>query len=186
MTESRKRDLILFADGLTLVYHEARHVRFLIRDAHLARQEWDNLVSLPKNRVEAWKQLQPLRQAAVRERSAAEASEVFRNHFGRDLQDLDRLYSNPHWKHAASVGGHAWRNVTAFVSRLGEAIDRCGPPEVEAACTQLLQASHNNGKLCEKIIDLDGLVGSSADESWHAARTASESMQPTRRKDSRS
>jgi hypothetical protein len=177
---------ILFADGLTLVYHEARHVRFLIRDAHIAGPEWDNLVRLPKNRIAAWKGLQSLRQVTAGKSNALQASEIFRNHFRRDLHDLERLYANPHWKHAGGVGGHAWRKVTDLVSRLGEAIDHCDPSEIEAACAQLLQASHNNGRLCEKIIDLDGAIGIVTDESWHAAKSVTnETMQSARCKDSR-
>jgi hypothetical protein len=172
MTKLSRRELILFADGLTLVYHEARHVRFLIRGAYVAGPEWANFVRLPKNRIEAWKGLQPLRQVAAYKQSAKEAAEIFRRHFGRDLDDLERLYANPHWKHARAVGGHAWRNVTSLVSKLGEAIDHCDPSQTEVACAQLLQATHNNGRLCEKIIDLDGVVGIITDESWHAAKTA--------------
>ena len=58
--EGNAEPISLFADGLALVYHEARTVRFLISAAHLPDAGWEQLVSLPKNRVEAWRVIRPV------------------------------------------------------------------------------------------------------------------------------
>lgn len=160
--------LKLFADGLTLVYHEARHVRFLIKHGHLSPTGWENLLSLPKNRVDAWNQLQSVRQAARSRSSAREATEVFQNRLGQSLEDLERLYANPNWKHARAVGRHAWRSVTAIVSSLGDAIARSDKLDIATGCASLLAASHNNGPLRQKILGLDRAVGATTDRWWQS------------------
>jgi hypothetical protein len=146
MAEAQLAAVGLFADGLSLVYHEARHVRFLVKADYVPAGGWERLISLPKNRVEAWKQLQPIRQAARRKSTAREAATVFQKRFGPSLKNLDQLYENANWKHASAVGGHAWRNVTAMVSALGEAIDRQDQAGIDRASADLLQARHNTGK----------------------------------------
>src|SRR3989442_15115044 len=57
--QEAKADLMeLLADGLALVYHEARNVRFLIRASVIPATGWEKLVALPTNRVDAWKKIQ--------------------------------------------------------------------------------------------------------------------------------
>jgi hypothetical protein len=46
MVTSLSNDVRLFADGLALVYHEARHLGHLIRDRHLAPSGWERLRTL--------------------------------------------------------------------------------------------------------------------------------------------
>ena len=157
--------LRLHADGLTLVYHEARHVRFLIKREYLASTGWENLRSLPRNRCDAWKHLQPLRQAAQLKQTAAEAAAVFRQCFHQGLNELLDLYTNLNWKHA-SLGGNMWHRVTELVAALAQAID-CGDADaIQKACVSLLNGQHNTGTLREKILDLDTSIGAVTDKWW--------------------
>jgi hypothetical protein len=143
MTGPSVHPVTIFADGLALIYHEARRVRFLIKAGHLETAGWEKLVSLPKNRVPAWRELQSVRQRARTKVTAHEVARVFEQRFGRSIEDLEKLYAHPHWKHAAAVGGYAWRGVTAVVLALGHAIDAGDSAAAAAQRTALLQAHHN-------------------------------------------
>ncbi len=157
----------LLTDGLSLLYHEGRHVRFLIKGGYLPPTGWEKLVSLPRNRVDAWKELQSVRQAARSRSSAREAVEIFQKRFGRSVEDLDTLYGNPNWKDAKAVGGHAWRCVTAVVCNLRAAIEHSDQREIRRGSASLLAARHNTGPLQCKIVELDQAVGSTTDPWWH-------------------
>lgn len=158
--------LRLFADGLTLVYHEARNVRHLVRDGHLPPTGWEKIRGLSANPVEAWKQLQPLRERARSRPGARHAASEFEKQFHRGLEDLQQLYDNPNWKHARAYGGHAWKGVTAVVFNLGRAIDGWDNHSKDEACNQLLDAQHNNGPLRRKILRLDQAIGVATDRWW--------------------
>jgi hypothetical protein len=99
--EFKAEHIGLIADGLALVYHEARHVRFLISAAHIPGAGWEQLVSLPKNRVEAWRVIRPVRQSAASRLRAADAGRLFEACFHKTPEDLQLLYADPHWKHAS-------------------------------------------------------------------------------------
>jgi hypothetical protein len=143
----------LLADGLALVYHEARHARHLVKAGHISPIGWDRLLSLPTNRVDAWRAIQAIRKKAAYSATAASASSTFEQRFGKSLADLQHLYSNNHWKHAASVGGHAWCGVTAAVINLRDAILQGSLGEIESEAQLLLAARHNNGAVRDKIIE---------------------------------
>jgi len=49
------------ADLSTLLYHEGRNVRHLVRAGYASAEQYQILVSLPRNRYEAWAALQPVR-----------------------------------------------------------------------------------------------------------------------------
>ena len=167
MSEADRKPLNLFADGLALVYHEARNVRHLFQKSDIPSAEWARLVSsLPKNRIDAWKQLQTVRQAARSSATAHDAARLFASRLGKSLNDLEVLYQDPNWKHAKAWGGHAWRDVTAIVANLGQAIDQCNLGRITAACAELLQAHHNNGPIRQKIVELDSAVGVTTDVWW--------------------
>src|SRR2546426_3598538 len=85
MTESQVEPINLFSDVLTLVYHEARHVRFLIEAGYIMPEGWDRIVSLPRNRIEGWRTLQPVRQASRRKSTAFEVTRLFEKRFGQSL-----------------------------------------------------------------------------------------------------
>lgn len=160
------KPLNLFADGLTLVYHEGRNARHLIRDGHLFGSQWAKIVSLPKNRVAAWKGLQPFRHTASSRLSAYEAAQVFARRFNLSLEQLERLYENPNWKHTRRCGGNAWKQITALASNLGQVIDRNDPSGIHEAATVFLEADHNNGALRTKILELDRAIGAVTGSWW--------------------
>jgi hypothetical protein len=91
---------------------------------------------------------------------------VFEQRFGRSLEDLEKLYDHPNWKHAREMGGHAWRGVTALVLALGHALDEGDSAAAAAQCAALLQANHNNGSLRRKIVELDNAVSATTDFWW--------------------
>lgn len=113
--EGNAEPIILLADGLAPMYHEARHVRFLISAGHLPGAGWEQLVSLPKNRVEAWRVIRPVRESAASQPRAPDAARLLAVRFRKTPEDLHLLYADPHWKHASAVGGHAWRDVASSV-----------------------------------------------------------------------
>lgn len=156
----------LFADGLTLVYHEARNVRCLIKGDHLEREGWERLLNLPSDRVKAWKDLQSLRKSARSKLTADEVSQVFEKQFNCGLEDLERLYKNPNWKHAKAWGGHAWCHVTQLVVELGHALGCSDQALIDTTCGLLLQAKHNNGWLRNKIKELDREASVTTDIWW--------------------
>lgn len=147
----------LLADGLALVYHEARHVRHLVRGGHLSPAGWERLLSLPTNRVEAWREIQTTRQAAAGSVDVAQAISGFEDQFRKSLADLAELYANVNWRHATAVGGHAWRAVTDTVIMLRDAVGQGG--NIAVAADALVRSRHNNGVVREKIVGLDSALG---------------------------
>jgi hypothetical protein len=55
--ETESSAVSLLADGLALVYHEGRHVRHLVRAGRVDPGGWEVLLSLPTNRVDAWREV---------------------------------------------------------------------------------------------------------------------------------
>lgn len=163
---SRTDAMKLLADGLALVYHEARHVRHLVKAGHLSPAGWERLLSLPTNRVEAWRAVQTARKGAAGAPTASKAAGQFEQRFAKSLANLQDLYANEHWKHAATVGGHAWRGVTASVGALRAAIEGGDVSEIEGAAQSVLTARHNNGRLRDKIGGLDAAVGIQTGQWW--------------------
>jgi hypothetical protein len=87
----------LLADGLALVYHEARHVRHLVRAKYLSAAGWERLLNLPTNRVDAWRAVQGVRIAAAAARTANKAARRFELQFSKSQADIQDPYSNDHW-----------------------------------------------------------------------------------------
>jgi len=160
----------LLADGLALVYHEARHVRHLIKPGFLAQEGWERFTSLPADRVDAWRAMQPLRDKAAAADSPTAAASVFTTAFHKDLDHLNELYANVHWRHASAVGGHAWRGATQAVSDLVEALNQHDNSVVANATESLLKARHNNGSIAAKILGLDDAIEVPTNPAWHASR----------------
>ena len=157
----------LLADGLALVYHEARHVRHLVKAGHLSATGWERLLRLPTNRVEVWQAVQAVRADAARRQIAAEATGCFERRFAKSLADLENLYANDHSRHARAVGGHAWRRVTAAVVVLRDAIEHDDGKEIASAAHALVRVRHNNGNVRDKITGLDAEVGTQTGLWWH-------------------
>ena len=92
MADAQLEPIKLLADGLSLVYHEARNVRHLIEEGHILSADWQRLLSsLSKDRVNAWKQLQSVRQAARQCSTAHDAMAVFIKRFAKNLSDLEAI-----------------------------------------------------------------------------------------------
>lgn len=165
--EEDTRSAGLLADGLALVYHEGRNVRHLVRAGHVDSRGWEVLLSLPTNRVEAWRAILGLRlKASAAPNRGNRAARVFEQHFRKTLEDLEALYENEHWKHAAAVGGHAWRVVTSAVLRLRDALVSEDRLRVGEAANSLVAARHNNGYVRHKIRELDRAVGHQTGTWW--------------------
>lgn len=158
--------LPLPVDGLALVYHDARHVRFLIEKGFVPAEGWDQIRSLPRNRVEAWRVIAPLRKKANETGNAEQAAALFTLHFKHSAHDLAVLFQNPNWKHAAAVGGHAWRGVTAAVANLLEMLRRGNASEISQAATTLANSNHNNGPVRGKVLALDAAIGDTPERCW--------------------
>lgn len=82
----------LLADGLALVYHEARHARHIVRAGYLAGDGWEQLLSLPTNREKAWQSILAVRQAAGDQQTATQAVAIFERRFSKSAADLQWLY----------------------------------------------------------------------------------------------
>jgi len=158
----------LLADGLALVYHEARHVRHLIEKRFLSNTGWERLLSgLPRDRIQAWEAVRPVREEAANAQTAGGATGSFERRFARTLADLEDLYANDHWKHAQAIGGHAWRRVTAAVIAIRDAINHGDASEVASAAYALVCARHNNGAVRDKITGLDTALEIPTGYWWH-------------------
>lgn len=153
-----RQAISLLADYLTLVYHEARNVRHLIKKGYLSLDPWANLISLPTNRVEAWRSLQTVRREAASAESATAACAVFAARFNVTLEQLVELYMNPAWKNAAAYGGSAWHKPTRLVIAAAEAIDFGDESRALELLRAISASAHNTGLLSSKLQDLDGQV----------------------------
>lgn len=168
MFDVQTDSIALLADGLALVYHEARHVRHLVRAGYLLCNGWEQLLSLPTNRVEAWRTIAPSRRAASGSPDRVRAAQAFERRFSKTVDDLRALYGLSHWRHASSVGGHAWHEVVALVSDLGDAIDQRDASVVLTVSEAILQGRHNNGFLRDKILGLDAAIGVTTGAWWRS------------------
>jgi hypothetical protein len=144
----------LLVDYTTLIYHEARNVRHLIKAKAVVVGEWSKLVMLPVNKLEAWKALQVTRSEAKLANSVRAAQLPFEKRFGVNLDQLQMLYENPGWRNA-SYGGNAWQSITALVRGLANALEQDRPDEVVALLAALSQARHNTGTVSSKLSKLD-------------------------------
>lgn len=157
-----REEISRFADFAALAYHEARNVRHLA--GRVNPDDYTRLVSLVKNRQEAWRQMQPLRRKAAEAVTAALAEAVYQKQFGVSLLDLAELLRHPGWKHSATrYGGNAWAAIDEAIIELRDAID-AGRSGQASECIQRLQGMpHNTGCVGEKLAALDaGLVGPKA------------------------
>ena len=166
MDKSQIDPFKLYVDGLTLVYHEARNVRFLIKEGYIERDGWERLTSLPRNRIEAWRDLQQMRRAGRSCSKASSAAELFAAHFSQSIIVVQRMYENSNWKDAAAVGGHAWRKVANSVSSLGHSLEDEADGEIPQKCYAILEGRHNTGFLRDKILGLDLGIGVNTDPWW--------------------
>ena len=149
--------LAALVDYMSLAYHEARNVRYLIRAGHLLPQNYSELVNLPNNREEAWKDIQKLRVAAKQVRSVREAEAVFLRRFRIDLDELLVLFKNLNWRHS-SMGGNRWADITNAVIGLREAIDSEDPARAVSLVASIREMHHNTNGVGTKLAGLDQIL----------------------------
>jgi hypothetical protein len=161
----------LLADGLALVYHEARHVRFLTTAGHLPLEPWAAFIDLPRSRIDAWRAILPWRKSAAQQTSGAAAAEVFRSEYERTAAELAVLFAHPQWAHTEALGGPVWGRVVAFVLTLRDTIDSEDLTELLPACARLTYARHTEGRLRVKIAELDRAVNFGTSPLWRSLPT---------------
>jgi hypothetical protein len=143
------------ADYVSLLYHEARNVRHLIRANHISADGWEKIVNLPTNRDEAWRAIQPVRNEARKAESASTCLAAFEQRFDVDLEGLQLLFENPNWRHAGLYGGNAWAQIAASVSQLAHAVQSGEVSDQDVAMSALRSARHNTGTVDAKLQSLD-------------------------------
>ena len=150
------KDIILaFADLVTLLYHEGRNVRHLVKKGHPIDPKFLSLRDrLAANRCQAWEQIQPLRLEAGKARSYKEIELIFEQQFKLTLDDLVFLYAHPSWK-GMPCGGNAWLPIARKVKEVRDLLDSGREDEANCLMSLILEMSHNTGKVSEKLKKLD-------------------------------
>jgi hypothetical protein len=139
-----------FASYVALLYHEARNVRHLVLGGVVKVDRYRKLISLPKNKEEAWKQLQSVRLRAEEASSAEEVSEIFQKHFSLTLREIVELSENRHWR-GHLYGGNRWSAIGRVVIELKEAIDTNSSEDFAKLLTKLEGMQHNTGIVGDKL-----------------------------------
>lgn len=146
-------NLVVF---VCLLYHEARNVRWPIKQGLVCNPEkYVKLVSLPRNRYDAWKCMAKVRTRALRAPTAGDVVAVFREQHGLSLDELLQLYQAPFWKDSTSVGGNKWGAITAKVRDLVQSYDAANERRTGQLVDELLQMEHNTGLVEKKLQDLE-------------------------------
>ena len=84
-----------------------------------------------------------------------EVEQIFKRQFNLTLDDLLELYANPGWKGTPLYGGNAWLPIAYKVKEARDLIDSGKKDEASCLIGLILEMSHNTGKVCEKIRNLD-------------------------------
>lgn len=145
------------ADYVTLVYHEARNVRHLIRDGLVEPGPWKYLIALDNKRENAWATLQPIRRAAQAGQDVPAVTSLFERRFRVSLAQLVELYGHPGWRNQA-YGGNAWRAIAEMVRDLAVSLEAGQEPAADHLFQCLLDARHNTGSLSDKLSRLDSAL----------------------------
>jgi hypothetical protein len=152
---ANKDTIVCFADLVTLLFHEARNIRHLVKKGEVIDSKFLSLRDgLATNRDQAWKQIQPLRQEAGKVQSGKEVEFVFEQQFGLTLDDLVVLYSCTGWK-GTLYGGNAWLPIAHKVKEVRDLLDSGREEDANRLMDLILEMPHNTGKVSEKIRNLD-------------------------------
>jgi hypothetical protein len=151
-----KEDIITaFTDLVTLLYHEGRNVRHLVKNGKPIDSKFLSLRDrLSTNRYQAWKQIQHLRLKAGKVRSSKKVKFIFEQYFKLTLDELIALYAHPSWK-GTFYGGNAWLPLARKVKEASELLDSGSDDEANCLICQIMEMSHNTGKVNQKLKDLD-------------------------------
>lgn len=142
------------ADHVALAYHEARNVRHLVKAKVIDAGTWRPLISLPNNRVDAWRELQLLRAEACSASSVNEVLAPFERKFQVSLEQLATMFANAAWR-GSPCGGNAWESITLTVIDLARELEIGQDAEVAALAASLRLADHNTGAVAVKLRRLD-------------------------------
>jgi hypothetical protein len=148
----------MLCDLVALVYHESRNVRHLIRQDLLDRERWRYLVALPRDRLDAWKEIAPLRDKAKEAPSAEAVLRLFEVRFHVALRDVGQMLGHRNWRHAKYYGGNAWAGIAKLTIELAEAIDRGDQAGSERLALRARGARHNTGSVREKLLRLEAAL----------------------------
>lgn len=152
---NNKDIIVQFADLVTLLYHEGRNVRHLVKKDHPIDPKFLSLRDgLATNRCQAWKQIQPLRLQTSKARSGKEVEFIFKQQFNLTLDDLVVLYTHPNWK-GTLYGGNAWLPIAHKVKEVRDLLDSGREDEAGCLMDLILEMFHNTGKVSEKLRNLD-------------------------------
>ena len=148
-------DLRELVDLICLVYHEARNVRHPVRNGRVNDADrYHGLIhGLAANRKDAWRQMDAVRDRAVRAGSAAGAAAAFQAQYRLDLAELTELYEKPFWRGSA-YGGNAWAPISARVRELVSAIAGGDNARASELREEILSMAHNTGKVARKLTRL--------------------------------
>lgn len=144
-----------FLDLVTLTYHEARNVRWLIRAGFAELGAYEPLLQLAKNKFAAWEQLRPLREQAY-ELGVQDGLRVFASRFHCDLAALVELFGHEGWRGNEGLGGNRWREIAATIVQLGDALASGDETRASMLERAVHSMRHNTGVVAEKLALLEG------------------------------
>lgn len=148
----------LFINYTSLLYHEARNVRFLIKARHFGEGKFASLVSLPTNREKAWRAMAEVRRSAGTTGATSGAVRAFEGRFHVSLDRLGDLFEHEGWRHS-KIGGNAWALIAKSVIELREALDARDPVAVSRLLDAIPKMSHNTGWVGDKLRCLNAWRG---------------------------
>jgi predicted protein tyrosine phosphatase len=152
----KSRILQTFADLITLVYHEGRNVRHLVKAKRIEEpHRYSGLTSLPAKREKAWRVLQKQRDAAKAKKDATQVEEVYSRRFGRALEEMKPLSRA---RDSGAFGGNKWAAITELVILLRDALVDGRIEEADQVAQRTLRMCHNTGRVIEKLKDLDDAI----------------------------
>ena len=153
---SSKNLLSNLVDFVCFVYHEARNIRFPIKEKRVGDPEkYAKLISLPCKKFDAWKHMRKLREKASRASTAKDALAVFEHAYGLGMEELQELYQAPIWKDSTQVGGNKWAAITRKVVELVEGYDTRNEDRGRTLLEELTRMEHNTGLVGRKVDDLN-------------------------------
>jgi hypothetical protein len=144
-------------DFICLLYHEARNVRHPIKAEKLAKEsKYSKLLTLPKNRDEAWQQMGSPRDKAANFSQISEIKSLFQNEYGITLEELLILYREPCWK-GSLYGGNKWAPICSKIIDLMGALESGDKVKSSQLFEAIPRMEHNTGTVEQKLRKLYGL-----------------------------
>lgn len=141
-------------DLVCMIYHEARNIRFPLQAGTITPKEaprYKLLTSLPKNREDAWRQMQPLR--IVASGAISSPSTIYEKKFGLSVGQLADLFERPIWRDLFR-GGNKWGAIARKVQECLVAHETGDCAKRDDLVQEVLLMSHNTGLLHTKLRDL--------------------------------